>query len=42
MTAACLVVRRERYQAVGGLNETDLPVAFNDGDFSLAWPPRRR
>ena len=35
VTAACLVVRREVYQAVGGLNETDLEVAFNDVDFCL-------
>ncbi len=34
VTAACLVVRRESYQQVGGLNET-LKVAFNDVDFCL-------
>ncbi len=32
VTAACLVIRRERYLEVGGLNERDLPIAFNDVD----------
>ncbi|WP_043285026.1 glycosyltransferase family 2 protein [Paraburkholderia oxyphila] len=35
ITAACMVVRREVFQGVGGLNETDLTVAFNDVDFCL-------
>lgn len=35
VTAACLVVRREVYQEVGGLNEENLAVAFNDVDFCL-------
>jgi GT2 family glycosyltransferase len=35
VTGACLAVRREHYLAVGGLNETDLKVAFNDIDFCL-------
>lgn len=35
VTAACLVVSRSRYLEVGGLNETDLAVAFNDVDFCL-------
>ena len=35
VTGACLVVRRDIYDAVGGLNETDLTVAFNDVDFCL-------
>jgi GT2 family glycosyltransferase len=35
VTAACLLVRRETYLAVGGMNETDLKVAFNDVDFCL-------
>lgn len=35
VTAACLIVRKAIYDAVDGLNETDLPVAFNDVDFCL-------
>lgn len=35
VTAACLVVRKDRYEAVGGLDETNLKVAFNDVDFCL-------
>lgn len=35
VTAACLVVRKSIFEEVGGLNETDLPVAFNDVDFCL-------
>jgi O-antigen biosynthesis protein len=35
VTAACLVVRRSVYEAVGGLNEEHLVVAFNDVDFCL-------
>lgn len=35
VTAACLLIRKDRYQAVGGLNEVDLKVAFNDVDFCL-------
>ncbi len=34
VTAACMVVRRDAFQAVGGLDE-DLAVAFNDIDFCL-------
>jgi len=34
-TAACLVVKRSRYQQVGGLDEKNLTVAFNDIDFCL-------
>jgi GT2 family glycosyltransferase len=34
VTAACLMVRREAYDRVGGLDET-LTVAFNDVDFCL-------
>lgn len=34
VTAACLVVRRAVFEAVGGLDE-DLTVAFNDVDFCL-------
>jgi GT2 family glycosyltransferase len=35
VTAACLVVRKAIYEQVGGLNEVDLKVAFNDVDFCL-------
>jgi GT2 family glycosyltransferase len=34
VTAACLLTRREVWEAVGGFNE-DLAVAFNDVDFCL-------
>ncbi|MDT8893908.1 glycosyltransferase family 2 protein [Halomonas sp. I1] len=35
VTAACLVVRKSVFDEVDGLNEADLPVAFNDVDFCL-------
>ena len=35
VTAACLVVRKNVYLEVGGLNERDLAIAFNDIDFCL-------
>jgi len=35
VTAACLVVRKELYNKVGGLDEKNLPIAFNDVDFCL-------
>ncbi|MGP4963624.1 glycosyltransferase family 2 protein [Psychrobacter celer] len=35
VTAACLLVKRSVYDEVGGLNEADLTVAFNDVDFCL-------
>lgn len=35
VTGACLVVRRSLYRQLGGLNEIDLAVAFNDVDFCL-------
>jgi GT2 family glycosyltransferase len=35
VTGACLVVRKSIYRKVGGLNERDLPIAFNDVDFCL-------
>lgn len=35
VTAACLVVRKDRYESVGGLDEEHLKVAFNDVDFCL-------
>lgn len=35
VTAACLLVRKSVYQEVGGLEEDNLRVAFNDVDFCL-------
>lgn len=35
VTGACLVVRKEIYEQVGGLNEKHLAVAYNDVDFCL-------
>lgn len=35
VTAACLVIKKAIFEEVGGLNEIDLPVAFNDVDFCL-------
>lgn len=35
VTAACLVIRKSIYDEVGGLNEVELEVAFNDVDFCL-------
>lgn len=35
VTAACLAVQRERYVAVGGLDDIHLAVAYNDVDFCL-------
>jgi O-antigen biosynthesis protein len=35
VTAACLVVRRDHYLAVGGLDAESFAVAFNDIDFCL-------
>ena len=35
VTAACLLVRKSIYEAVGGLEEKHLAVAFNDVDFCL-------
>lgn len=35
VTAACLVTRREVWQAVGGMDQENLPVAFNDVDYCL-------
>ncbi len=35
VTGACLVVRKDVYEQVGGLNEEHLAVAYNDVDFCL-------
>jgi O-antigen biosynthesis protein len=35
VTAACMVVQRERFLAVGGLDEENFAVAFNDVDLCL-------
>lgn len=35
VTGACLMTRRALYLSLGGLNETDLPIAFNDVDYCL-------
>ncbi len=35
VTAACLIIRKSIYEEVGGLNEADLQVAYNDVDFCL-------
>src|SRR4030095_4401405 len=35
VTGACLVLRHDVYDEVGGLNEVDLPIAFNDLDLCL-------
>lgn len=35
VTAACLVMRKEVFTAVGGFNDTDLTIAFNDVDLCL-------
>ena len=35
VTAACLVVRKSVWDEVGGMDEVNFPVAFNDVDFCL-------
>ena len=35
VTGACMAIKKSIYEEVGGLNEKDLKVAFNDVDFCL-------
>lgn len=35
VTFACAMVRRDAFEKVGGLNEVDLKIAFNDVDFCM-------
>ena len=35
VTGACLMLRREVFTAIGGLDESNLPIAFNDVDLCL-------
>ncbi len=35
VTGACMLVRKEIYQSLGGLNETELTMVYNDVDFCL-------
>ncbi len=35
VTAACLLTHKDLYLALGGLDETHLPIAFNDVDYCL-------
>lgn len=35
VTAACLIVRKEIYDQVSGLDQKNLPIAFNDVDFCI-------
>jgi len=35
VTAACMMMRKKVFEEVGGFNEKDLPVAFNDVDLCL-------
>ena len=35
VTAACVVLRRSVFEQIGGLDEENLPVAFNDIDFCI-------
>jgi GT2 family glycosyltransferase len=41
VTAACLVVSRDKFLSVGGFDEQAFPVAFNDVDFCLKLNSRR-
>jgi O-antigen biosynthesis protein len=40
LTAACLVVRRQVFEEVGGFDETNLAIAFNDVDLCLRFVER--
>lgn len=51
VTAACMVVERRKFEAVGGFDEVAFPVAFNDVDLCLrlgeagyrtVWTPQAR
>jgi GT2 family glycosyltransferase len=51
VTAACMVVERRKFEAVGGFDEAAFPVAFNDVDLCLrlgeagyrtVWTPQAR
>lgn len=51
VTAACMVVRRDRFLEVGGFDEVQFPVAFNDVDlclklgergYRILWTPKAR
>jgi len=35
VTAACLIIRKKVYEEVGGLDDTHLPITFNDVDLCL-------
>ena len=35
VTAACLAIQKKKYLEVGGLNENELKIAFNDVDFCI-------
>jgi len=35
VTAACMLTRRSVFESLGGFNELDLPVAYNDVDYCL-------
>lgn len=35
VTGACLMTRRDLFQEIGGLDEVNFPVAFNDTDYCL-------